>query len=88
MPGSPAIVCVRAWLRNGSVIDPPCTVTVCFVGACSHQSALASVTRTAIRWPGRSFQSADHRSSAIGPLERIRWPWRVTSGPRPFSSRS
>ncbi len=70
------------------MIEPPWTVTVCFVGACSHQSVLASVTRTAIRWPAASFQSADQRSSVIGPLERIRWPWRVISGPRPFSSRS
>ena len=68
VPGWPSIVVVRASARNGRLMLPPWTVTVCFVGACSHQSVLASVTRIAIRWPAASFQSADQRSSVIGPL--------------------
>src|SRR4051794_3965871 len=66
VPGSPWIVVVRWRPRNGSVIAPPVTATVCIVGAASSQkSVLLSVTLTPIRCPAGSFQSADHRSSGI-----------------------
>jgi hypothetical protein len=61
-------------LRKGSVTEPPTTFTVSNSGVWIHHSSLASVTRTAIRWPAAIFQSADHRSIVFAPLERARKP--------------
>ena len=73
------------------MIEPPRTVTGWPLGAAmSHQSWLLSVTRTAMRSPALSFQSAPQSVSGIVELPGFltRWPWRVTSGPvqSPFSS--
>ena len=74
---------------KGSVIDAPFTVTVCLVGtAASHHSELLSVMRTPIRCPAANFQSADIMFSVIGPLARMRCPWRLTSGALPVGATS
>jgi hypothetical protein len=75
-------------VRNGNAIEPLTTSTSSNSGVWTYQSSLASVMRTPMRWPAGSFQSADQRSSVFLPLERARKPWRVISGPVPFSSRS
>ena len=63
--------------RNGSVTEPPRTVTGWPLGAAiRNQSWLLSVTRTAMRSPALSFQSAPQSVSGI-----VESPVFLTSGP-------